>query len=146
MIKLFAPIFLLRQAIGVWSKSDRIWDSSKSDGEKENNGSSFDASVASVENAWKVSHFLPSFRSLIAGSFAIRPPPVQSGKLEEKHEEFVGERRKKSTLVKISLLTFPSTRLKYQRPAVEENTRPRGKPIRNESFSNEIRRTFVSRT
>ncbi|KOX78727.1 hypothetical protein WN51_08486 [Melipona quadrifasciata] len=33
--------------------SSSYQDTSKSDGEKENNGSSFDASVASVENAWK---------------------------------------------------------------------------------------------
>lgn len=73
-LKLLWPTLSCFLKRSCWSKSDRIWNSSKSDAEKKNNGSSSDATVASAENVSKVSHFLPSFRFLIAGlSVAIRP-------------------------------------------------------------------------
>lgn len=57
----------------------------------------------------KVSHFLPSFRSPMGLSVAIRS--LQSAEPEEKHEERVCRKtsKKRGTPVKISLLTFPST-------------------------------------
>lgn len=117
-------------------------------GRRKSNGGSFDASVPSAENASKVSHFLPSFRAPAGLSVAVRPLCSQRSPKKNTRRSLSGnvegekkKRRKHSRKDITSYVSVDGGRLKYQRPAAEENTWTRRKAIREESFWNPAERT-----
>lgn len=104
-------------------------------GRGKSNGRSIDASLPSVENASKVSHFLPSFRSPVGLSVAIRPLYSQAS-LKKNTRSLSENVEKKHSRKDITSYVSADRALEISEAGCRRKYLAKGKAIREESSWN----------